>query len=104
MRESGIEVDAPAESSAPLDTQESLFIVIDTANEIRIDGRSVDQGALQANVVRWFSQRAGHSVLVQAHKKSRNNTLVTVLDTVRLAEASNIAPVPTQSPNSPDLI
>ncbi len=96
VTEYGLDANPPTKGAlAP--EYEQLLIRITANDEILIERRLVDPRALQATIVRAAAEgKAG--VVVQADPRSRNRTLVSVMDASRLAGVYNIAIA--QSPGS----
>jgi len=77
IKESGIEVNRPNGASNPT-TDANILVAISDTNEIWIDRRMIDP-------------MPDSMVVIQADKKSHNNTLVQVMDSARAAGIYNIA-------------
>jgi len=60
-------------------------------DEIWIDRRLVDPRAVRANIERLHAENPKGSVVIQADKKSTNETLVTVMDASRQAGVYNVS-------------
>jgi biopolymer transport protein ExbD len=88
---SGIEVDPPQASTAVVQEKANILIAIDANNKIWINRREVDFRALRPNIERLHAENPKGSVVIQADKMSRNETLVKVMDASRKAGVYNIA-------------
>jgi len=90
IKESGIEVNRPNGASNPT-TDANILVAISDTNEIWIDRRMIDPRAVRANIERLHAEMPDSMVVIQADKKSHNNTLVQVMDSARAAGIYNIA-------------
>lgn len=88
---SGIEVDPPQASTAVVQEKANILIAIDANNKIWINRREVDFRALRPNIERLHAENPKGSVVIQADRMSRNETLVKVMDASRKAGVYNIA-------------
>lgn len=88
---SGIEVDPPQASTSVVQEKANILIAIDANNKIWINRREVDFRALRPNIERLHAENPKGSVVIQADKMSRNETLVKVMDASRKAGVYNIA-------------
>jgi len=95
VNESGLEMNKPPVPINP-DPVESKNILISIYHndDIYIAGRKSDFRTVTANVKRLRSESPDAAVVIQASKRSRNNTLVQVIDSIRSAgvDDSIIAP------------
>jgi len=85
IKETGIEVSRPPASSIDPVDDPVILVAIAENNDIWIDGRIIDPRAVRANIERLHSIMPDGAVLIQADKKSHNNTLVQVMDSARAA-------------------
>ncbi|NMP32831.1 biopolymer transporter ExbD [Thalassotalea sp. M1531] len=88
---SGIEVDPPKASTAVVQEKANILIAIDENNKIWINRREVDFRALRPNIERLHAENPKGSVVIQADKMSRNETLIKVMDASRRAGVYDIA-------------
>lgn len=88
---SGIEVEPPKASTAVVQEKANILIAIDENNKIWINRREVDFRALRPNIERLHAENPKGSVVIQADKMSRNETLVRVMDASRKAGVYDIA-------------
>jgi biopolymer transport protein ExbD len=94
IKEAGIDVnrpDAPVTETKPEDA--NILIMITSTDEIWIDRRLIDPRAVRANIERLHAENPKGTVVIQAHKKSTNKMLVTVMDASRQASVYNISMV-----------
>lgn len=92
VKEAGIDVnrpDAPVTEVQPEDA--NILIVIDANNDIFIDRRLIDPRAVRANIERLHAENPQGSVVIQANRRSSNQTLVTVMDASREAGVYSIS-------------
>lgn len=91
VKESGIEVDKPQAVSAQQKDTASLLVAIDAKNQIWINKTQVEVGALKANILRMHAENPQGTLVIQADKKSMNESLVQVMDAARQAGITNMA-------------
>jgi biopolymer transport protein ExbD len=91
IKESGIDVNRPEAATATKQEDANILIAISDNNEIWIDRRQVDPRAVRANIERLHAENPKGSVVIQADKKSYNETLVTVMDAARSAGVTNVS-------------
>jgi len=91
LKVSGIEVDPPQASTSVVQEKANILIAIDANDKIWINRRQVDFRALRPNIERLHAENPKGSVVIQADKMSRNETLVKVMDASRKAGVYDIA-------------
>ena len=91
IKESGIDVNKPDDSGPPSPDDTNILVSIDENSDIWIAGRSIDPRAVRANIQRLHAEYPDGSVVIQAHKKSYNDTLVQVMDASRQAGVYKIS-------------
>lgn len=91
IKESGIDVNQPQAATATVQDKASILIAIDANDRIWIDRRQVDVRSVRSIVERLHAENPKGSVVIQADKESRNNTLVQVMDASRRAGVYDIA-------------
>ena len=92
VKEIGIDVNRPTD--APPETkQESEVVLIEVTEtgQIRMEGRTIDVRAVQANVERARAEKPDATVVVAADSNSNAGVLVQVIDQARLAGATNVS-------------
>ena len=92
VKEAGINVNRPTD--APPKTKEEnevVLIEITDTGTIKMEGRTIDVGAVQANVERARAEKPDATVVVAAGKDSNAGTLVRVIDQARKAGANNVS-------------
>ena len=91
VKEAGIEVNRPDAATAVKQEKANIFIAIGPNNDVWIDRRKVDIRAVRPNIERLHAENPQGSVIIQADKESKTETLITVMDASRQAGVFNIA-------------
>ena len=91
VKESGIEVNKPEAATAVVEEKANILIAIDAKDKIWIDRRQVDIRSVRSIIERLHAENPKGSVVIQADKDSRNETLVLVMDASRRAGVYDIA-------------
>ena len=91
IKEAGIDVNRPDAPTAESVADANILIAISANDEIWIDRRLVDPRAVRPNIERLHAENPKGSVVIQADKKSTNETLVTVMDAARAAGVYNVS-------------
>jgi len=96
INESGIDINPPPKNTEVKEQTDkgNILIVIDSNDKISIKGRTIDARRITPNVQRMLSEKINAQVIIQASKRSKNNTFVQVLDGVRQAGVENPAIAP----------
>jgi biopolymer transport protein ExbD len=89
VKESGIDVNRPTAKTAERKEQGNIIIAIKANGDIWIDKRQVDVRAVRANVARLHAENPLGAVIITADKDSKTDSLVKVMDQVRLAGIMN---------------
>ncbi|MEO1895086.1 MAG: biopolymer transporter ExbD [Methylococcales bacterium] len=89
VKESGIDVNRPTAKTAERKEQGNIIIGIKPNGDIWIDKRQVDVRAVRANVARLHAENPLGAVIITADKESKTDSLVKVMDQVRLAGIMN---------------
>ena len=89
VKESGIDVNRPTAKTAERKEQGNIIIAIKANGDIWIDKRQVDVRAVRANVARLHAENPLGAVIITADKNSKTDSLVKVMDQVRLAGIMN---------------
>lgn len=58
----------------------AILIYLDDAGLITVNGRVTDIGSVRANIERVKAENPESSVIIQAHPKARNGTLILIRD------------------------
>lgn len=91
IKEAGIDVNRPDAPTSERVEDANILIAISANDEIWMDRRLIDPRAVRANIERMHAENPKGSVVIQADKKSTNETLVTVMDASRAAGVYNIS-------------
>lgn len=91
VKESGIDVSRPSARTAKAKESAHILIAINENNDIWIQQRQVDLRAVRSNVERLKAESPEGGVVIQADKGSETNTLIEVMDQVKMAGIEDIA-------------
>ena len=91
VKESGIEVNRPDAQTAELKEKANILIAITANNQIFVDRRRVDPRAVRANIERLHAENPQGTVVIQADKESKSETLIQVMDASRQAGVFDVA-------------
>ena len=91
VKEAGIDVSRPPAASAERKERGNILVAITDKDQIWIDRRQVDPRALRANIERLHAENPQGSVVIQADKESKTDTLIQVMDAARSAGVFNVA-------------
>jgi len=97
VKEAGIDVNRPDAATAVKQEKANILIAISGKNEIWIDRRRVDIRSVRPNIERLHAENPQGSVVIQADKDSKTETLIKVMDASRSAGVFNVA-IATQEP------
>ena len=91
VKEAGIDVNRPDAATAVKQEKANILIAISANNEVWIDRRQVDIRAVRPIIERMQAENPQGSVVIQADKESKTDTLIKVMDAARSAGVSNVA-------------
>ena len=91
IKEAGIDVDKPAAATAVVQEQANILVAIDANDNVWINRRQVDVRSVRSIIERLHAENPKGTVVIQADRESRNNTLVQVMDASRRAGVYDIA-------------
>ncbi|MEP5765619.1 MAG: biopolymer transporter ExbD [Halieaceae bacterium] len=91
IKEAGIDVDKPSAATAVVQEKASILIAIDATNAVWINRRQVDLRSVRSIIERLHAENPKGTVVIQADRESKNDTLVQVMDASRRAGVFNIA-------------
>jgi biopolymer transport protein ExbD len=91
VKEAGIDVNRPDAATAIKQEKANILIAISENNEIWIDRRRVDIRSVRPNIERLHAENPQGSVVIQADKNSKTETLIKVMDASRSAGVFNVA-------------
>jgi len=97
VKEAGIDVNRPDAVTSEPQEKANILIAIGGNDEIWIDRRRVDRRAVRANIERLHAENPQGSVVIQADKEAKTDTLIAVMDESRQAGVYNVA-IAAQSP------
>jgi len=91
VKEAGIQVNRPSAATAEQKTKANIMVAIRNNNEIWIDKRMVDLRAVRANIEKLKSLNSQNSIVIQSDKEAKTDTLIKVMDQIRLAGITKIS-------------
>ncbi|MEE8338571.1 MAG: biopolymer transporter ExbD [Xanthomonadales bacterium] len=91
VKEAGIEVNRPDAATAVKAEKANILVAIGANNEIWIDRRQIDIRSVRPTIERLHAENPQGSVVIQADKESKTDTLIQVMDAARLAGVFNIS-------------
>ena len=91
IKESGIDVNRPQAATAVKKSKANILIAINENNEIWIDRRQIDIRSVRPNIERLHAENPQGSVVIQADKESKTDTLIQVMDASRQAGVYNVS-------------
>ena len=91
VKETGIDVNRPEAQTAVVKEKANILIAIDANDQIWIDRRKVDIRSVRPNIERLHAENPQGSVVIQADKESKTETLISVMDASRQAGVYNVA-------------
>ncbi len=91
VKEAGIDVNRPQAATAVKKAKANILIAIDANDNIWIDRRQVDIRSVRPNIERLHAENPQGSVVIQADKESKTNTLIQVMDASRQAGVYNVS-------------
>jgi biopolymer transport protein ExbD len=91
VKETGIDVQRPAASTAQLKEKGNILIGISRDGLIYLDRKQIDMRSVRAHVERCLAENPEGGIVVVADKASRTGLTVHVMDQCRLAGAKNIS-------------
>ena len=91
IKETGIDVNRPQAATAVKKARANILIAIDANNDIWIDRRQIDIRSVRPNIERLHAENPQGSVIIQADKESKTDTLIQVMDASRQAGVYNVS-------------
>ena len=91
VKEAGIDVNRPEAATAVKQEKANILIAIGANNDIWIDRRQVDIRSLRPNIERLHAENPQGSVVIQADKESKTDTLIQVMDASRSAGVYHVS-------------
>ncbi len=93
VKELGLDINKPPEVDVVDTESKSITILVNSNDEILIDGLTIDKRAVAPQIIRRKAENPQAAVSVLAHKKSRAETLVSVVNSVREAGINDSVPI-----------
>jgi len=93
VKELALDVNKPPEQELTTSESESITIFIRSTDEIAINGLTVDRRAVAAQIIRAKAENPKANVAVLAHSKSRADTLVSVVNSIKEAGITESVPI-----------
>jgi biopolymer transport protein ExbD len=93
VKELALDVNKPPDQEITNTESESITIVIRATDDIEINGLSADKRAVTAQIIRAKAENPRANVAVLAHSKSRANTLVSVVNSIKEAGINESVPI-----------
>ena len=91
IKEAGIDVNRPDAPTAVKQEKANILIAIGPNNDLWIDRRQVDIRSVRPNIERLHAENPQGSVVIQADKESKTDTLIQVMDASRQAGVYNVS-------------
>ncbi len=91
VKESGIDVNRPDAATATKQEKANILIAISANNTIWLDRRQRDIRSVRPNIERLHAENPQGTVVIQADKESKTDTLIQVMDAARQAGVYNVA-------------
>jgi len=91
VKEAGIDVNRPDAATAEKQEKANILIAIGPNNDIWIDRRQVDIRSVRPNIERLHAENPQGTVVIQADKESKTDTLIQVMDASRQAGVYNVS-------------
>jgi biopolymer transport protein ExbD len=91
VKEAGIDVNRPDAATAVKKEKANILIAIGPNNDIWIDRRQIDIRSVRPNIERLHAENPQGSVVIQADKESKTETLIQVMDASRQAGVYNVS-------------
>jgi len=91
VKEAGIDVNRPNAATAERKERGNNLAATTENGQIWINKRQVDPRAVRANIERMHAENPQGSVVIQADKDSKTDTLIQVMDAARQAGVFNVS-------------
>jgi biopolymer transport protein ExbD len=93
VKELALDVNKPPDTEITQSDGDSITVVIRANDSITINGLTVDKRAVSAQIIRAKAEKPKSSVAVLAHSKSRADTLVGVVNSIKEAGIRDSVPI-----------
>ena len=93
VKEQGLEVSRPS-TTPPKEVRREegpIVVRIDANSLISIEGRTLEPGAVQANLQREKAERGSSPLVIAAHPDADTDALVTILDAAKAADIQSVS-------------
>ena len=91
VKETGIDVNRPAASTAELKDKGNILIAVSTDGDIFYEKQKIDMRSVRAHIERSLAENPEGSVVIVADQKSDTGVVVRVMDQCRLAGAKRVS-------------
>jgi len=91
VKEAGIDVNRPDAATAVKKEKANILVAIGPNNDIWIDRNRIDVRSVRPMIERLHAENPQGSVVIQADKESKTDTLIQVMDAARQAGVYNVA-------------
>lgn len=91
VKETGIDVNRPAASTAVVQHKGTIMIGVDENNQVYMDHRQIDIRAVRANVERALAENPEGGVVVVPDRISDAGVVIAVMDGCRQAGAESVS-------------
>jgi biopolymer transport protein ExbD len=91
VKEAGIDVNRPDAATATKQEKANILIAISANDTIWIDRRQIDIRSVRPNIERLHAENPQGTVVIQADKESKTDTLIQVMDASRQAGVYNVS-------------
>jgi biopolymer transport protein ExbD len=91
VKEAGIDVNRPDAATAVKQEKANILIAISANDTIWIDRRQIDIRSVRPNIERLHAENPQGTVVIQADKESKTDTLIQVMDASRQAGVYNVS-------------
>ncbi len=91
VKETGIDVNRPAASTAELKDKGNILIAVSTDGDIFYEKQKIDMRSVRAHIERSLAENPEGSVVIIADQKSDTGIVVRVMDQCRLAGAKRVS-------------
>jgi len=97
VKESGIDVHRPEAQTTEPKPRANIFIGVAANDKVWMQKKQVDPRSLRATIERVMAENPGGSIVIQADKDSKTETLIEVMNAAKAAGAGSVA-VAAQNP------
>jgi biopolymer transport protein ExbD len=93
VKELGLDVNKPPDVDVVEEDSKSITIQLNANDEIIMNGLVIDKRAVAAQIIRGKAENPEAAVSILAHKRSRADTLVSVVNSIREAGIDESIPI-----------